>query len=185
MRGKSVFALAVATALAAAAAAQQTAPKEGPGWTGLTRPSEVISARQVLMMEIERVMRPVDTYAAGEPATPESVREAAVPVAVMLRVVPHLFPLTTNLYSDDPATPTLALPLIWEEFESFERVAAASSSVAEALAMAPDDDALRTAAKTLRVTCDACHTRYLRPYVPQGISSEDLEFDFESVLPND
>jgi hypothetical protein len=34
MRGKSVFALAVATALAAAAAAQQTAPKEGPDGPG-------------------------------------------------------------------------------------------------------------------------------------------------------
>jgi cytochrome c556 len=101
----------------------------------------------------------------------------------MLRVVPHLFPPTTNVYSDDPATPTLALPAIWEDFESFERAAAASSAAAEALAVAPEGDAQRTAAQTLRATCDACHAPFLRPYVPQGVSSEDLDFDFDSVLP--
>jgi cytochrome c556 len=185
MRGQPILLRAVACALAAAAAAAQQAPKEGPGWTGLTRSNEVIAARQALMMEIERLMRPVDTYAAGEPATPASIREAAIPVAAMLRVVPHLFPPTTNVYSDDPATPTLALPPIWEDFESFERVAAASLAAAEALAAAPDGNALRTAAQALRATCDACHARFLRPYVPEGVSSEDLDFDFESVLPKD
>jgi cytochrome c556 len=182
MRGRSILVVAAALALAAASAAQQ-APTEGAGWTSLTRPTDVIAARQALMMEIERLMRPVDTYAAGEPATPASIREAAVSVAAMLRVIPHLFPPTTNVYSADPATPTLALPPIWDDFESFERVAAASSAAAEALTAAPDGDALRKAAQALRATCDACHARFLRPYVPEGVSSEDLEFDFDSVLP--
>lgn len=181
MRVQSVLALA----LAASASAQEMAPTSGPGWTGLTRPSEVITARQTLMTEIGRLMRPVDTHASGEPVDPAAIRAAAGAVAALLSAVPHLFPPTTNTYSDDPETPTLALPAIWEDFESFERLAAASSAAAEALAAAPDGDALRTASLGLRATCDACHTPFLRPYVAEGVSSEDLDFDFDSVLPKD
>jgi hypothetical protein len=56
-------------------------------------------------------------------------------------------------------------------------------AAAEALTAPPDGDSRRTAAQALRETCDACHARFLRPYVPQGVTSEDLDFDFESVLP--
>jgi cytochrome c556 len=182
MRADSVLSLALALALGLSAAAQET-PKSGPGWTGVTRPGDVIAARQALMGEIGRLMQPVDAYKADDPVTPAALGDAAVPMAAMLRAVPHLFPPTTNVYSDDPATPTLALPAIWEDFESFERMAAASLAAAEALSAAPDDDVRRTGAQALRATCDACHARFLRPYVPQGVTSEDLDFDFESVLP--
>ncbi len=37
-------------------------------------------------------------------------------------------------------------------------------------------------ALALRVTCDACHAAYLRPYVPSTVKQDDVNFDFDSVL---
>jgi hypothetical protein len=42
---------------------------------------------------------------------------------------------------------------------------------------------LRAAGLSLRASCDACHALYLRPYVRGEVSQEDLDFDFDSVLP--
>ena len=44
--------LLLAAGLAGTALAADPVPAEGPGWTGLTNPADVISARQALMVEI-------------------------------------------------------------------------------------------------------------------------------------
>ena len=51
-----VIALAVSALLGGWALAQDSAPGEGAGWTGITEPAEVIEARRVLMIELERAV---------------------------------------------------------------------------------------------------------------------------------
>jgi cytochrome c556 len=178
--------LAAALVVSASALAQSPSGVDGPGWTGATHPHEVIVARQALMAEIERLMRPIDGHAAGDAADAEEIRGAAESIAAMLLSVPHLFPPTTNLY--DPAGDagsTLALPAVWQDFAAFYALSSAAASAAAALADTPSPRDTAAGAARLRASCDACHALYLRPYSPAGVSSEDLDFDFDSLFPPD
>lgn len=178
------FALTLALVGAVGAFADDAPPATGPGWTGLTSPQEVIDAREALMIEIERLMKPIDLLTTGERAPPDQLRSAATTIAKMLLAVPHLFPPTTNLYDADVETPvTIALPAIWTSFPAFEQMAKASAAAAEAMAATQDPQGLEAAGLKLRATCDACHAPYLRAYVAEGVSSDDVNFDFDSVLP--
>jgi cytochrome c556 len=182
-------ALLAALLLMHGAAAQQDAGigsvGEQAGWTGITHPDDVISARRWLMDELEQLIRPIDAFAAGDPADADRLRETATTIAAMLAVVPHLFPPTTDRYDPDAAIPdTLAMPAIWENFDAFYQFATASTSAAESLAGATPS-AMRQAAATLRASCDACHALYLRPWEPAGVTSEDLQFDFDAIFAPD
>jgi cytochrome c556 len=178
-----VIALAVG-ALGGWALAQDPAPDDGAGWTGLTEPEEIIEARRVLMIDVERQMIPIDRFTAGEPADLDALKAAATTMEAMLLAFPHLFPPTTNLY--DPAVlepPTRALPEIWRNFDAFRTLAEAGESAAATMAAADGAEALRTAGRNLRANCDACHAQFARPYTPPQVTQEDLEFDFDAVLP--
>jgi cytochrome c556 len=166
------------------AMAEDPVPGDGPGWTGNSTPEDVIAARQALMMAIEALMLPIDTYTVDGKADPTALTDAARSIAAMLLATPHLFPPTTTLSDAAVATPeTLALPKIWQEFPTFYTMAAAASSSATEMAETVDAAQLRTAGLKLRASCDACHALYLRPYVRAEVSQEDLDFDFDSVLP--
>ncbi|MEO8466855.1 MAG: cytochrome c [Gammaproteobacteria bacterium] len=175
--------IALAMTLAGATFAADPAPKAGPGWTGLTEPEKVIEAREALMVEIERIMRPLDSYTIGEPADPEDLRSIAQSVSQMLLALPHLFPPTTNLYDAKAETPkTLALPPIWQNFAGFEKMAEVAELQAEKVAKMKTPDELKAGALALRATCDACHAVYLRPYVPSTVKQDDVNFDFDSAF---
>lgn len=177
--------LAGSVACASFVLAQEIVPS-GAGWTGATDPEDVIAARQALMGEIERLIAPIDTFVAVGSGSPAELSQAAATMAPMLLAVPHLFPPTTDLYDPDAALPaTLALPAVWESFPTFYRLAGASYDAAVVVAGASDAEAVKAAGLNLRATCDACHAIYLRPYVPESVSDEDLEFDFDSVLSPD
>jgi cytochrome c556 len=155
----------------------------GAGWTGTTNPKDVIAARQQLMMEMERLMQPIDSFTIGEPAAVGDLTSAATTISKMLLVVPHLFPPTTNLYDPKAETPvTIALPAIWQSFPAFYAFATAASESAASMASKIKTDDLKAAASSLRGTCDACHTPYLRAYVPETASPADEQFDFDSVF---
>jgi cytochrome c556 len=172
-----------AAVIGAAVLAADPAPKAGPGWTGLTEPEAIIEAREALMVEMERIMRPLDSYTIGEPADPEELRSIAQTVSQMMLAVPHLFPPTTNLYDPKADIPkTLALPPIWQNWAAFEKLAVASHEEAENVAEMKTPDELKAGALALRATCDACHAGFLRPYVPAKVEESDLNFDFDSVL---
>lgn len=174
MQRRFIAGVALAAALAAAGVTAQNAPD----------PADAIAARRALMTEIDRLMRPFDAFAFGEPADTAALRADAGTLAAMLAATPHLFPPESNRFDPDAELPvTLALPSIWTEFDAFYAFAGTAAEAANAAAAAADDDALRDAAVRLRGACDGCHAAYLREYVPAGVSSEDLEFDFESVLP--
>ncbi len=164
---------------------QAAAALRGAGWTGLTEADEIIEARRLLMVEAERLMKPIDELAIGEPADAAAVRSNAVTLEPILLALPHLFPPTTNLF--DPAAldpPTVALPAIWQRFAAFQTFAESAEGAAAALAAADDGEPLRAASARLRGACDTCHAAFMKPYRPPVVTDEDRNFDFESALPN-
>jgi cytochrome c556 len=159
------------------AAAASAAPGE-------TSPADVMAARRALMADIERLMKPIDSLTVGEPAELGALGSAARSIETMLRTAPHLFPSTTNRFDPSSAeTPTLALPSVWQQWDTFVQLGAASVRAAADLAAADGAATAHAAALKLRGTCDACHAVFTRPYVPQGASDADRDFDFDSVLP--
>jgi cytochrome c556 len=175
-----------AIALAAVALSAEAGPGDGPGWTGITNPKDVIAARGELMEEMEHLMEPIDTFQVVDTDNLNELRLAANTVHVMLLAVPHLFPPTTNLYDPKAETPaTLALPAIWKDFDTFYRLAAAASKAAETMADTPaGKQQVRAEGLALRASCDACHTLFLRPYHESKVTDADINFDFDSVLKN-
>jgi cytochrome c556 len=166
----------------AAGAARPDATTQG--WTGLTHPAELIDARLELMVRIEKLLQPIDLLEVEPVKDADALRETATTVAVMLHALPHLFPPTTNRYDPKAREPeTIALPAIWDEFDSFHALGQASIDAAEAFAATKDDTQLKAAGAALRGTCDSCHARYLRRYEPPKVQEQDREFDFESALP--
>lgn len=164
----------------------RVSPGAEPGWTGLTEPEEVIEARRVLMAEAERLMKPIDSFIAGEPADIALLHENATSLEALLLALPHLFPPTTNQF--DPSAhdpPTTALPTIWQRFPAFLTFAESAERAAAALREANDTEALSAASARLRGACDACHASFMKPYTPPQTQPEDFEFDFESVLPKE
>ena len=167
------------------AADSSTVPANGPGWTGLSKPLEMIHARQELMEHMEELMQPIDTISL--PSQPvrdlERLRFNAEVVGAMLLSVPHLFPPTTNLYDPKSREPkTIALPAIWKNFDSFYSLAQGASKLAEEFASTKGDRALRAASLKLRAGCDACHELYLRKYEPPKVLPSDFLFDFDAAL---
>ena len=164
---------------------QPAGPGSGEGWTGLSEPEEIIEARRVLMIQMEPLMRPIDAFSAGEPGDLPGLRAAAATLESMLMAFPHLFPPTTNRY--DPTTresPTFALPAIWENFAAFRTVSeTAVMAAASMAAAAEDEESLRKAGRSLRASCDGCHAVFAKPYTPPTVTQDDLDFDFDSVLP--
>jgi len=147
------------------------------------QPADVIAARQGLMVAIESLMRPIDTYTVDDSVDTDLMRSNAEAIAAMLLAVPHLFPSDTDLYDADDESPvTLALPAVWQSFASFYALAGAASSAATALTEAPDGNPLASASLGLRAACDACHAVYLLPYEEPSVSQEDLDFDFDSLF---
>jgi cytochrome c556 len=184
--GATVIVVALALAAAAHAAPAHVAgalPGQGPGWTGITRPKDVITARQELMEHAELLMEPIDTIQVEPIRDVKQLHANAEAISAMLLALPHLFPPTTNLFDPKAQMPeTLALPAIWKSFGSFYALATAASTAAQAMADAEGPSALRAASRGLRASCDACHSVYLRPYSPPKVLESDYEFDFDSIL---
>jgi cytochrome c556 len=175
--------LTSASLLAGSSSAADSGLGRGPGWTGVTNPKDVITARQELMEHIEILMEPIDTITVKDSFDTDKLHAAAETVSAMLLAVPHLFPPTTNLYDPKAEMPaTLALPAIWRDFGTFYQLAAAASSAAEAMASTEGKQPLRVASLRLRASCDACHTLFLRPYAPPKVLDSDYKFDFDSAL---
>lgn len=177
--------LLTALGLSSFAVAQKPAPGDGPGWTGITNPKDVIAAREELMVAVESLMEPIDSLDVRPPQDPKLINLNADKIAKILLALPHLFPPTTNLYDPKAEVPeTLALPAIWQSWDNFYQLAGASSAAAKKLSetWGGTPEELDEAGDAIRATCDACHALYLRPFVPSKVSEQDLNFDFDSVL---
>ena len=149
----------------------------------LEKPEDFIAARQALMVGMEEKMQPIDSFTVGVPADPKAIDAAALEVAKDLASVPSLFPPSTNLYDPKSETPvTIALPAIWKDFATFEKLAAAASTSAQSLASKTDSDRIKSGALALRGTCDACHALFLRAYTPAKANEQDANFDFDKLF---
>ncbi|MDR3475274.1 MAG: cytochrome c [Devosia sp.] len=188
-RGAQLRSVSLVVAMAAmltAALAQGSSPATpdpaapaGQGWTGLTDPTGVIAARGQLMHEMEHLMIPLDSFTAGDKYDVGMLRDNAAGVSRLLKVVPHLFPPTTNLYKDTDALPaTLALPAIWDNFDVFDGLATEASRVADDASNTADANALKQKALDIRTACAACHSAFVRAYQAPVVSSKDKNFDF-------
>ncbi len=174
----------VMTDVALAADAVPVTPAAGPGWTGLTNPKDIITARQELMEEIEKLMEPIDTVEVKGVRNPDGLRTSAATISAMLLAVPHLFPPTTNRFDPKVTEPdTLALPGIWKDFNSFYKLAAAAAKAAQDMADTQGTAPLKTAGRKLRASCDACHALYLRAYEAPKVLDSDRNFDFDAAFP--
>lgn len=175
------FLLALWLPLAAAGAEGRLAT--APGWTGVKHGKDIITARQELMEHIELLMEPIDTLTVQPVKDPLRVRQNAEVIGAMLLAVPHLFPPTTNRYDSKAALPeTLALPPIWQQFDTFYRLAGLAAQAAEHMAAAKDQEQMRSASLKLRGSCDACHAVFLRRYEPPKTQESDYTFDFDGAL---
>ena len=176
------FLLALAACSAGDKPAAESAATD-PGWTGQTRPTDVIHARTELMEHAELLMEAIDTIQVEPVRDVDQLHLQAEAIAAMLQAAPHLFPPTTNLYKPEgPEYPTLALPAIWENFDTFYRMAMSASRAAEDFTETTGDEPLRAASRKLRASCDACHTLFERKYVPKQPGPEDYGFDFEGAI---
>lgn len=156
----------------------------GVGWTGLTHPKEIITARLELMEHMEELMKPIDTLQVEDVRDAATVRFNAEIVGAILTAVPHLFPPTTNLYDPEVLIPeTLALPQVWQQFDTFHELADAAVKEAGSMAEAEGLQAQRAQSLKLRASCDACHELFLRKYTPPVTQPSDYEFDFNAALP--
>jgi cytochrome c556 len=138
------------------------------------------------MAELERLIIPIDSFTAGEPAGEAQLQAAARTIGTLLWAVPHLFPPTTSSY--DAALPepaTNALPALWLDFDTFAELTKAAAATADRMASTAGEEPLRSAGRSVRAGCDGCHALYMREYVPSAVTEEDLEFDFDSFLPQD
>jgi cytochrome c556 len=167
----------------ATAAAPVVLP-QGDGWTGLTHPKEIITARLELMEHMEELMKPIDTLQVEDVSDAAVVKFNAEVVGAILTAVPHLFPPTTNLYDPEVLIPeTLALPQVWQQFDTFHKLADAAVKEAGSMAEAEGLQAQRAQSLKLRASCDACHELFLRKYTPPVTQPSDYEFDFSEALP--
>jgi cytochrome c556 len=149
----------------------------------LEKPEDFIAARQALMVAMEDKMQPIDSFTVGVAADPAAIDAAALEISTSLATVPSLFPPNTNLYDPKVEEPvTIALPAIWKDFATFEKLAAAASVSAKSLASKTDAAGIKSGALALRGSCDACHTLFLRPYTAAKANDADANFDFDKVF---
>lgn len=164
-------------------AAADPGPTSGLGWTGLSNPKDVITARQELMEHIELLMEPIDTITIRPVKDVARLHTNAEVIGAMLTALPHLFPPTTNRYDPKVLQPeTLALPTVWQDFPTFYRLAGMAAKAAEEMAVAEGTSGLRAASRKLRGSCDACHAVFLRKYLPPKVLDSDYNFDFGAAI---
>lgn len=179
-----VVAVSLSACSGGAGKSENTGTPAGAGWTGITNPEDVIAARSRLMEQIEKLMLPIDMLQVQSSGDPAVLSANAAAVSAMLQAVPHLFPPTTNLYDPKAETPvTIALPALWQDFETFYNFAGAAAKAANSMAAAEGKDAQLTAAAQLRASCDACHMLFLRKYEKPKAKASDADFDFDAALP--
>jgi len=158
-------------------------PLNGADNASLAESAEIIEARRVLMRQVQQSMKPIDAFTWDGTGDLPAVQSAAAAIEAMMLAFPHLFPPATNRYDPSlPEPPTIALPVVWDAFSAFRTLAEASERAAATVAKSTDAKSLRTAGEALRATCEACHERFTKAYVPPKVTQEDLDVDFDSIF---
>ena len=131
---------------------------------GAASAKDVIFARKTLMVAIANAMYPIDEMRENGKFDLPKGRASADAISAMLMAFPHLFPPTTNTWTDksprDAAVDTFASPTLWQEYTFFYKQAQAASKYAFDLSHAENDRDFRKSATELRLACDTCHAAF-------------------------
>ena len=127
---------------------------------------DIIWARKVLMATAGDRSDQIRSMISERDIDLERARALARDISVLLTVFPHLFPKASNLWKEgddqDPATDTIASPDIWDDFADFYKQAMANAKIARDLSRAADEEELKSLHRALEITCDVCHSLYLK-----------------------
>ena len=128
---------------------------------------DVIFARKTVMSTISDNFDQIETMISTNKIDLADAHEHADTISVLFMAYPHLFPPASNQWKPnvpdrDPATDTFASPDVWSKFSDFYKRASGASKTAFDMSRADKVDELKTGAKELRATCNACHAAYLK-----------------------
>jgi cytochrome c556 len=130
------------------------------------RVKDVIWARKVLMAAVGERADQIRAMISERDIDLERARVLARNIAVLLTAFPHLFPPASNQWKEgddqDPAKDTIASPDIWDDFADFYKQAMANAKIARDMSRAADEDELKNLHRALEITCDVCHSLYLK-----------------------
>ncbi len=115
-----------------------------------------VMARMMVMSTIGDQMKVLGSMAKGQAAFDAAAANAAlIEVAAQSAQIAPMF----ETRADDPKSE--ALPIIWEQWEDFTKLAIASETTAEALAgTITSEKDLGPAIGQIGGTCKACHSKY-------------------------
>jgi cytochrome c556 len=126
--------------------------------------NDVIFARKTLMAAIARNMYPIDEMRETGKYDLVKGQASADAISAMLMAFPHLFPPTTNTWTDkaprDAAVDTFAAPTLWQEYTFFYKESQAAAKAAFELSHAENETDFRKKATDLRLACDTCHATF-------------------------
>jgi cytochrome c556 len=128
---------------------------------------DVIFARKTVMSTVSDNFDQIESMISTNKIDLDDAHEHADTISVLFMAYPHLFPPASNQWKPnvpdrDPATDTFASPDVWSKFSDFYQRAAHASKTAFDMSRADKVDELKTGAKELRATCNACHAAYLK-----------------------
>jgi cytochrome c556 len=133
----------------------------------LAPPKDTIFARKILMGAIDMNMDEIETMLAPEGKFELAEgQEHAETISTMLMAFPHMFPASTNQWTQgadrDPATDTFASPEVWTKFGDFYQRATAASKLAYEASGAKRESTFRPLIVQLRAACNGCHAAYMK-----------------------
>ncbi|MEM9470913.1 MAG: cytochrome c [Pseudomonadota bacterium] len=118
----------------------------------------IVKKRMDVMEDVGAVMKELGAMVKGEASFDAStVSSRAGDLKAHAAGMPGLFP-EGSIHG-----PSEALPVIWEDFERFRRIASELESAAEALSLVNEPAALPAALGTAGRTCKACHSNFRKP----------------------
>ncbi|MPY72226.1 MAG: hypothetical protein GEU92_19375 [Alphaproteobacteria bacterium] len=124
-----------------------------------------IEQRVALMKDISKANKAITAYGKTGKGKPEAVKAAAKKVSANAAKFVTLFPTGTS--NAEMKGKTRAKPEIWAKRAEFEKAGAALKAAADKVAMAGDDEALKTAAADVSKACGSCHKAFRGPK-PKG-----------------
>jgi cytochrome c556 len=113
--------------------------------------AELVAARQASMKEDGRTLKGSDAF------TGDKAIEALTTVEANYTKLPSLFP------KDSLTDKSIALPIIWEQFDQFSaifRKGAAAAADGIAAVKAGDMENYQASVKLIAATCSECHSTY-------------------------
>lgn len=124
---------------------------------------EVVLNRQIVMKEFGRSLKKISAYARGGVGNTKDMEKLAGEISRVARLLPEMFPVGSSINATTD-TKTVALPIIWAQWDKFKELTQVLSMEATRLQkiISRDDKTLiqRQIGIIGKNTCGACHDPY-------------------------